>query len=87
MVSCAELGRTPLTPSLAGHGLDWQSRAVQSFDDEVARLAALASSLQSPRLLCGYSLGARLALGLLVRQPCLFDAALLIGLHPGLPDQ
>lgn len=87
VVSCAELGRTPLTPTLAGHGLDWQSRAVQSFDDEVARLAALASSLQSPRLLCGYSLGARLALGLLVRQPCLFDAALLIGLHPGLPDQ
>jgi 2-succinyl-6-hydroxy-2,4-cyclohexadiene-1-carboxylate synthase len=32
-------------------------------------------------------MGARVALGLLVRQPHLFDAALLIGLHPGLSDE
>jgi 2-succinyl-6-hydroxy-2,4-cyclohexadiene-1-carboxylate synthase len=31
-------------------------------------------------------MGARVALGLLVRQPHLFDAALLIGVHPGLTD-
>jgi 2-succinyl-6-hydroxy-2,4-cyclohexadiene-1-carboxylate synthase len=47
---------------------------------------SLASSAEQPRLLCGYSMGARVALGLLVRQPSLFDAALLIGVHPGLPD-
>lgn len=87
VLSCAELDQTPLTPTLAGHGLDWQSRAVQSFDSEVTRLAALASSAGPPRLLCGYSMGARVALGLLVRQPHLFDAALLIGLHPGLSDE
>ena len=44
VLSCAELDRTPLTPTLAGHGLDWESRAVQSFDSEVTRLASLASS-------------------------------------------
>jgi 2-succinyl-6-hydroxy-2,4-cyclohexadiene-1-carboxylate synthase len=87
VVSCAELDRTPLTPTLAGHGLDWQSRAVQSFDGEVTRLGSLASAVEPPRLLCGYSMGARVALGLLVRQPHLFDAALLIGLHPGLSDE
>ena len=87
VLSYAELDRTPLTPTLTGHGLDWQSRAVQSFDDEVTRLASLASGVESPRLLCGYSLGARVALGLLVRQPRLFDAALLIGLHPGPADE
>jgi 2-succinyl-6-hydroxy-2,4-cyclohexadiene-1-carboxylate synthase len=31
-------------------------------------------------------MGARVALGLLARQPHLFDAALLIGVHPGLTD-
>lgn len=87
VLSCAELDRTPLTPTLAGHGLDWESRAVQSFDSEVTRLASLASSAGPPRLLCGYSMGARVALGLLVRQPQLFDAALLIGLHPGMSDE
>jgi len=87
VVACAELDQPPLTPTLAGHGLDWQSRAVQSFDSEVTRLASLVSSAGTPRLLCGYSMGARVALGLLVRQPHLFDAALLIGLHPGLSDE
>lgn len=87
VVSGAELDRTSLTPTLLGHGLDWQSRAVQSFDSEVTRLASLASSDGLPRLLCGYSMGARVALGLLARQPHLFDAALLIGTHPGLPDE
>ena len=87
VVSDVELGQTPLTPTLAGHGLDWQSRGLQTFESEVARLASLASSAGRPRLLCGYSMGARVALGLLVRQPHLFDAALLIGLHPGLTDE
>jgi 2-succinyl-6-hydroxy-2,4-cyclohexadiene-1-carboxylate synthase len=34
----------------------------------------------------GYSLGARLALGLLVRHPDLFTSATLIGVNPGLVD-
>jgi 2-succinyl-6-hydroxy-2,4-cyclohexadiene-1-carboxylate synthase len=87
VVSDAEIDQMPLTPTLAGHGLDWQSRGLQTFESEVARLVSLASSAGQPRLLCGYSMGARVALGLLVRQPRLFDAALLIGVHPGLTDE
>ncbi len=37
-----------------------------------------------PRILLGYSLGARLALHALTQQPRLWDAAILISGHPGL---
>jgi 2-succinyl-6-hydroxy-2,4-cyclohexadiene-1-carboxylate synthase len=87
VVAHAELDPTPLIPSLAGHGDDWQRRDVESFESEVTRLISLASSTERPRLLCGYSMGARLALGLLARQPDLFDAAVLIGVHPGLAEE
>lgn len=82
----AELDPPPLIPTLAGHERAWRSRDVESFEHEVRRLVSLASSTGHPRLLCGYSMGARLALGLLAQQPHLFDAALLIGVHPGLTD-
>ncbi|MBW2381614.1 MAG: alpha/beta fold hydrolase [Deltaproteobacteria bacterium] len=65
-------------PTLVGHGRDWQVREVESFESEVTRLVPLASSAGQPRLLCGYSMGARVALGLL---------ALLIGVHPGLTNE
>ena len=87
VVGAAELEPTPLAPALAGHGLDWQARDVESFESEVSRLVSVISSEGKPRLLCGYSMGARVALGLLTRQPHLFDAALLIGVHPGLADE
>ncbi|MGB3053006.1 MAG: alpha/beta fold hydrolase [Polyangiales bacterium] len=74
----------PLIPALTGHGGDWQGRAVDSFESEVSRLIALLSDAERPRLLCGYSLGARVALGMLSRAPRMFDGAVLIGLHPGL---
>ena len=83
----AELGEPPLTPTLGGHGHDWQSRPVESFEGEVARLASLVSTVARPRLLCGYSMGARVGLGLLAHQPSLFDAAVLIGVHPGLTEE
>jgi len=83
----AELDQTPLTPALAGHGRDWQESGVQSFESEVTRLSSLALQAERPRLLCGYSMGARVALGLLARQSHLFDAAVLIGVHPGLAEQ
>ena len=60
---------------------------VDSFETEVSRLAKLALALPKPRYLCGYSMGARLALGLLLRRPSAFDGAILIGVHPGLPDE
>ncbi len=87
VIGHADLDSAPITPTLMGHGQGWESRAVPSFEGEVARIAHLASSSSRPRLLCGYSMGARLALGLLVRHPGLFDAALLIGMHPGLPSE
>jgi len=83
----AQLDPPPLIPALAGHERDWRSRDVESFENEVTRLVSLASNVAQPRLLCGYSMGARVALGLLARQPQLFDAALLIGVHPGLTDE
>jgi len=76
--------RRPLIPALTGHAGDWQGRAADSFDGEVSRLLALLSDVERPRLLCGYSLGARVALGMLSRAPSMFDGAVLIGLHPGL---
>ena len=86
VVADAELDQAPLTPTLAGHGRDWHTREVDSLESEIARLVSIASSARQPRLLCGYSMGARVALGLLTRQPQLFAAALLIGVDPGLSD-
>ncbi|MGB5372905.1 MAG: alpha/beta fold hydrolase [Polyangiales bacterium] len=71
-------------PELSGHGGDWRGRAANSFEGEVSRLLALLADVERPRLLCGYSLGARVALGMLSRAPSMFDGAVLVGLHPGL---
>jgi len=74
----------PFIPALSGHGRDWRSNAADSFESEVSRLVALLSDIERPRLLCGYSLGARVALGMLSGAPGMFDGAVLVGLHPGL---
>ncbi len=87
VITQAELDRPPLIPALLGHGRDWRTTEVESFETEVTRLLSLVSNAESPRLLCGYSMGARVALGLLARQPSAFDAAVLIGVHPGLGDE
>jgi 2-succinyl-6-hydroxy-2,4-cyclohexadiene-1-carboxylate synthase len=79
--------RVPLLrPALLGHGAP---RAVQAgrFEQEVDRLAELVvGSRFAGAHLCGYSLGARLSLGLIARYPYLFASATLIGVHPGLGD-
>lgn len=76
--------RDAFCPVLPGHGLP-PAPVPESFE---AALATLASQIRdrfvSPVFLAGYSLGARLALGLLVRFPDLFAGALLIGVAPGL---
>jgi 2-succinyl-6-hydroxy-2,4-cyclohexadiene-1-carboxylate synthase len=78
------LGRLPtreaLCPPLLGHGAP--ALEVRTFDDEVDRLVTLFPS--KPVHLCGYSLGARLALGVLARHPERVAEATLIGVHPGL---
>lgn len=67
-----------LRPALLGHGAPV---VLETFDAEVDRLASL---LEEPVHLVGYSLGARLALGLLARHPSRVRSAVLIGCHPGL---
>ena len=87
VIARAELARSPIVPWLAGHGPDWRERAVASFDEEVERLCALASTMPRPRYVGGYSLGARVAAGMLARSPGLFEGAVLVGVHPGLGDE
>jgi len=81
----AELpGTRVFCPTLLGH--DGIVRPeVRRFDQEIDRLAKLiARAVPAGAHLCGYSLGARVALGLMARHAFLFRAATLIGVHPGL---
>ncbi len=70
-------------PPVVGHDRDLP-QAGDSFEHEVDRLAAALARLGGPFHLAGYSLGGRLALGLLARHRQLFASATLIGTHPGL---
>jgi len=81
-------GRPVLAPALTGHDGGPGNARVRTFDDEIERIARLVSEsgFQGSHLL-GYSLGARVALGLLARHPELFGRATLIGCHPGLGDE
>ncbi len=86
VVSASDWSHEPAAPLLMGHGADWKRDRVASFGDEVTRLLAIARTMTRPRYLCGYSMGARLALGMLVRKTALFEGAVLVGVHPGLGD-
>ena len=74
-----------IRPALTGHGPG--TGLGSGFVAEVDRIASLieASGLRRAHL-CGYSLGARVALGLLVRHARLFGGATLIGGNPGLDE-
>ncbi len=77
--------RPRVVPCLLGHDGTDGERGPASFDEEVDRLAQLVRARAFGRAhLAGYSLGARVALGLLVRHRELFDGATLLGVHPGL---
>jgi 2-succinyl-6-hydroxy-2,4-cyclohexadiene-1-carboxylate synthase len=71
-------GAVALAPTLGGH---LGEPASADFWAEVDRLAALAPHA---REIFGYSLGARLALGLIARYPRRFERAVLVSAHPGL---
>jgi len=68
-----------LAPALLGHGAP--GAPAESFCAEVDRIAAL---LPARSHLVGYSLGARVALGILLEHPHRVARATLIGCHPGL---
>jgi 2-succinyl-6-hydroxy-2,4-cyclohexadiene-1-carboxylate synthase len=71
-------------PTLLGHGARLDA-VPQRFEREVDRLAEeIRGAGFAGAHLCGYSLGARLALGLLARHARLFSSATLISVHPGL---
>ena len=87
VVSGASFDEPPVRPFLFGHGPGWHAHEVGSFAEEAQRLCQMAEALRPPRLVAGYSLGARLALGALAEAPELIDGCLLIGVHPGLADE
>lgn len=79
--------RDILAPALLGHDGTPGQAGIRSFDEEVDRLAGviLARGQDRPHVV-GYSMGGRVALGLLVRHPRLFGGATLIAASPGLSD-
>lgn len=74
-----------IAPPLVGHR-DAADRGVSCFEGEVDRIAGLSPG-RTRLHVAGYSLGGRLALGMLVRHPDLAASATLIGVHPGLTTE
>lgn len=73
-----------LAPALVGHGAP---PAGEGFEGEVHRLwAAVDDAGDAPVELVGYSLGARVALRMLLARPDRVRRAILVGVHPGLED-
>lgn len=82
-------GRTVVTLTLPGHEPPARRSALSmrepDFETIVDRLAGdLSHILPPPYHIVGYSMGARVALGLLTRHKEFFSKAMLIGGHPGL---
>jgi 2-succinyl-6-hydroxy-2,4-cyclohexadiene-1-carboxylate synthase len=77
--------RRILAPALIGHDGSAGPASVGSFDDELDRLARLVREQgDDGGHVVGYSMGGRVALGLLIRHAGLFSGATLIGASPGL---
>jgi 2-succinyl-6-hydroxy-2,4-cyclohexadiene-1-carboxylate synthase len=74
---------TRVAPALLGHAGSEATSDVLRFEDEVDRLAALITHSEPVHVL-GYSLGARLALGLALRHPSRVSRLTLVSAHPGL---
>jgi 2-succinyl-6-hydroxy-2,4-cyclohexadiene-1-carboxylate synthase len=84
------LGQRIYAPALLGHDPERplpkvDPAAAGRFEAEVDRLAADVEDRGLPPVhVIGYSLGARMALGLVVRHPALVARATLVGVNPGL---
>ena len=86
----ARLGgsRTLVTLDLPGHDSSFPVPPGAGFEDVLDRIAALVTeNLPRPVHAVGYSLGARVALGLLVLRPELLESAVLVGVNPGIEDE
>jgi 2-succinyl-6-hydroxy-2,4-cyclohexadiene-1-carboxylate synthase len=68
-----------VAPALLGH--DRRAGGMVTWQDEIGRLARMTPAGTH---LCGYSLGARVALGIAVAHPHLLSRLTLIGGHAGL---
>lgn len=73
-----------IRPTIGGHGL---LPAPQTFEGEVDRLATLIAELGRPAHVCGYSLGGRLAIGLVARHAKLVRRLTLVGANVGLSTE
>lgn len=75
-------------PYLPGHGREPVPPAWTGFEEAVRGLADAVGALGQGGAwrLAGYSLGARLALGLLLAAPDLWSDAVLVGVNPGLEE-
>jgi 2-succinyl-6-hydroxy-2,4-cyclohexadiene-1-carboxylate synthase len=71
-----------VAPAMLGHGAD--DAGIHDFESEVQRLASVIAAGRERVHLSGYSLGGRLAIGLLCRRPELFSGATLVSAQPGL---
>lgn len=80
------LGPFQATPFLPGHG-ERSLAPGESFEACVGRLLddAREAGLRGSSLV-GYSMGARLALGLLLRDPAFFADTILVGVNPGIGE-
>lgn len=83
-VQSALLDRRVVAVTLFGHDLAEHPAGPIAFEDEVARVSERLRGFDRPVRLCGYSMGGRIALGLLARAPDLIESAILVGAHPGL---
>lgn len=73
-------------PLLAGHGSE-PILTTHSFDEEIERISHQLHQFGKRVHLVGYSMGARVALGLCLAHPELIECLTLIGVNPGLEDQ
>ena len=71
---------------LPGHGPEPWGLDLTSFDAAVDAVAGRCPFTDNT-IIVGYSLGARLALGLLERHPARFSGGLVIGVNPGIEDE
>jgi 2-succinyl-6-hydroxy-2,4-cyclohexadiene-1-carboxylate synthase len=90
LIGRLEPARDCLAPDLPGHGADPAPIAPgpRAFDETVERVAALIEArFDEPVDLLGYSMGGRLALGLVADRPDLLRRAAAVGASPGIDDE